>query len=135
MAKRKAKAVVDEDADAPAASTARPKKATGGKKAAAAVEPADEVEGSGDEDAPKPKKARKAKEPVVPLDPDQPTNTSMPATLTFAPRADDSVRLSAWNITSLKSSMAKGFRVRPRLCDRSDAADLRRGPPLSQRLA
>ena len=119
--KRKAKAVAEaEGSDASEASSPKPAKAKRSKKAAAP----DDAEGSDD---PKPKKARKAKEPVVPLDPDQPTNTAMPDSLAFAPRSDDAVRLSAWNITSVKSAMAKGFKVRQRRWHGLTRADLRSG--------
>ncbi|KIS66052.1 uncharacterized protein UMAG_15027 [Mycosarcoma maydis] len=43
-------------------------------------------------------------------DPSLPKNTQMPATLSFArPRAPGSLRITAWNITSLKSSEPKGM--------------------------
>lgn len=43
-------------------------------------------------------------------DPSLPKNTEMPATLSYArPTAPESVRISAWNITSLKSSEPKGM--------------------------
>ncbi|GAK67500.1 exodeoxyribonuclease iii [Moesziomyces antarcticus] len=43
-------------------------------------------------------------------DPGLPKNTEMPATLSYArPAAPESVRITAWNITSLKSSEPKGM--------------------------
>ncbi|WFD36957.1 DNA-(apurinic or apyrimidinic site) lyase [Malassezia cuniculi] len=41
--------------------------------------------------------------------PEIPRNTAVPAKVEFAPRAEDCIRISAWNITSLKSSDQKGF--------------------------
>lgn len=52
-----------------------------------------------DDDEPKqakPKKAKKVKAPVQPLDPDLPTNKEFPKSLTFEAKKPGHVRLSTW---------------------------------------
>lgn len=43
------------------------------------------------------KKAKVAKEPVKPLDPSIPTNTTFPIEVKFEPKKEGTIRLSTWN--------------------------------------
>lgn len=57
----------------------------------------DEDDGK-DNDKPAAKKAKKAaKEPVKPLDPNIPTNTTFPLDVKFEPKKSNVTRLSCWN--------------------------------------
>ncbi|GAA5848667.1 hypothetical protein JCM8547_004590 [Rhodosporidiobolus lusitaniae] len=80
--------------------------------AAAAAEdsPLSDPPASDEDDKPKKKRAKKAKDPVVPLDPNLPTNLTVPDPLEpFARPAEGAVRVSAFNVAGLRASEKKGF--------------------------
>ena len=118
-----AKAQIDTEQSAPSSPSAAPKSK---RKAADPTATADPNQNGHDDTrdatpaAPTKKPRKKAvsdsDSPSAPkgedtlADPSLPKNTEMPATLSYArPAASDSVRISAWNITSLKSSEPKGM--------------------------
>ncbi|GAA5968311.1 hypothetical protein JCM11641_003807 [Rhodosporidiobolus odoratus] len=62
------------------------------------------------ENKPPKKKAKKAKEPVKPIDSSLPTNLTVPDPLqAFARPGEGKIRISAWNVAGLRASEKKGF--------------------------
>lgn len=87
-----------------------PKSSTAASKRKAKDESDGSAVDSGSEVEEKPKKAAKKakpKEPVTPLDASLPTNLTLPDKMEFARPVEGAVRLSAWNITSINSSVKK----------------------------